>query len=107
VGVAEVTGVQSEQLCIAVMKSPLEGQKPLEGNLAYIKTVPASLALTTFEGCGARGAKTSALGEELTDALRAALQDTGKFTIAERGLYMPMPRRRRSCAPDTRRRHSP
>lgn len=81
VGLAEVKRVQSETLCAAVMKSVLPFQKPAVGSVAYVKTLPGTLAVTTFlrpDGLE------SLMGQQIADKLQDALQQSGRFQTVER-----------------------
>lgn len=81
VGTAEVLRVQSEKLSIAQVKSQVAGQKPIEGNMAYIKTLPSTLAVTAFLRADGVGCQ---MGVDLADKLTGALQGSGRFQMVER-----------------------
>ena len=81
IGIAEVTRVQNEKLCSAAMRSTEKGKQPTVGCAAYARTVPSSLALTSFERSDRQ---VSALGQEFADKLMLSLQQTGRFRLQER-----------------------
>jgi TolB-like protein len=84
VGIAEVKRVQSERLCVAQMKSVATGVALSLGNMAFARSVPGTLALSSFVR---PDNQISQLGQEFADKLSVALQATGCFQVVERSRF--------------------
>lgn len=81
IGTAEITRVQSDRLCMATVKNVTPGVAITKGSIAYLKPVPATLAVSTF--LRPDNAATM-MGQEFADKLGMALQASGRFQMVER-----------------------
>ncbi len=80
-GTAKIVRVQSEKLSVARVETIVPGESPGKDCIAYVKTVPQTLAMCAFQNSDKAVSK---LGLEFADKVGAALSGTGKFTVIER-----------------------